>query len=108
MKLFDVISYNFNQRDTKKITIMNLEKNHKNSNINFARIYLDERNNLLNYLNNLVRDFSYTDRTFFFAISIFDTFFYELNAKNLRLSKDFKIDLILISSLLIAGITSHN
>jgi len=103
MKLVDMICYYINQQDTKKIKVSNFE-NTKNPNNSLIKKYLSERSDLIQYLNRLVKQFKYTDRTFYNTISIFDTIFAIIDSQNIKLQSDFKIDLFIVSSLLLSGI----
>lgn len=101
IKLLDMISYIVNQQDTKKLKITNSE-NFKNSNNSLIKKYLSERIDLINFLTRMVKQFKYTERTFYYTVSIFDSIFAAIESQNLRFY-EIKVDVILISSLLIAG-----
>ncbi len=102
IKLLDMISYIVHQQDTKKLKIANSD-NSKQSNNSLIKKYLAERMDLIHYLSRIVKQFKFTERTFYYAVSIFDSIFEAIEAQNLRFY-DIKVDVILISSLLIAGI----
>ena len=96
-----MISYIVNLQDTKKIKISNSE-NFKSSSNSLIKKYLTERTDLIHYLTRMVKQFKYNERTFYYTVSIFDTIFAAIESQNLRFY-DIKVDVILISSLLIAG-----
>lgn len=102
INLLDMISYLVNQQDTKKIKISNSD-NSKGSNNLLVKKYIAERTDLIQYLSRMVKQFKYTEKTFYYTISIFDSIFSLIESQNLRFY-DVKVDVILISSLLIAGI----
>jgi hypothetical protein len=101
IKLIDMISYIVNQQDTKKIKLTNSEIS-KSTYKSLMKKYSSERSDLIQYLTRIVKQLKYTERTFYYTISIFDSIFAAIESHNLRFY-DIKIDVILICSLLIAG-----
>ncbi len=103
MRLYDIILYFVNHQDTKKIKITN-SNNIKNTNNCLIKKYISERYDLIQYLSRLVKQFNYTDRTYYYTISIFDTIFSLIESNIIKPQMDIKIDLFLICSLLLSGI----
>lgn len=99
MKLIDIITFTINQQDTRKIKPFNLE----NSDNRLIKKYLVERRDLISYLKRMTNQFKYTERTFYYTISIFDSIFAIIDAENLKIFQGLKIDVLMVSSLLIAG-----
>jgi hypothetical protein len=133
INLLDIIEYNFNCKETKKLTLSSINNNNNNFNNNFninftnskynsnlytntnsiksplrqnsnlIKKYFSERSDILKYLNKLIKQFKYTDKTLFFCISIFDTIIFYINSHQEKIYNELKLDVILISCLLIAG-----
>ena len=129
INLNDVIKYNFNTKDTNKLSIKNFNNNtslkrkkefDRNDIINYNfdlkdinkissfnqmfNKYITERSDLIKYIKKIVNKLKYTEWTFFFCISIFDTIINNIITKSEnKIYLQLKLDLILIASLLISG-----
>lgn len=101
INLIEMISYILNQQDTKKIKISISEASRKSNN-SLIKKYYSERADLIQYLNRMVKQFKYTERTFYYTISIFDSIFSIIESENFKFY-EIKVDVILICSMLIAG-----